>query len=412
MGEKVRERLDRIWKYLRYFLKWTALACVLGALCGGVGAAFHYVVEEAGVLFGVHSWLLYLLPVAGLVIVALYQFNGQDKGTDMVLASLRTGEAIPPLAAVRMFAATALTHLCGGSAGREGAALVIGAGLSSCMTKILRLKEKDTKVLTMCGMAGLFSAVFGTPVTAALFSLEVSAVGIMNYAGLYPALAASLSAWTISRLLGTHGVAFSAVTIPSWDWVVILKVAGLALLCALCSILFLSVMHLVGHAYRKYLKNPYLRVVVGGLLVVGATLLLGTRAYNGAGMAAITAAIEGTAVPWAFLVKILLTALTIGAGFKGGEIVPSFFIGATLGCVLGPVLGLSPGFAAAVGLIALFCGVVNCPVASLVLSVELFGGEGVGFFAIACAVSYLMSGYYSLYGEQRILSKLEGKEEA
>lgn len=380
-------------------------------MCGAIGALFHYVVEESGVLFAHYGWLLYLLPAAGLIIVGLYHLTGQDKGTDMVLASLRTGKPIPPLAAVRMFVATALTHLCGGSAGREGAALVIGAGISSCVTRIFRLKEEDGKLLTMCGMAGLFSAVFGTPVTAALFSLEVSAVGVMRYAGLYPSMAASMSAWGISSLLGTHGVQLPLITIPTGNGISVLQVAGLALICALCSSLFLAVIHLCGHFYHKYLKNQYLRVVVGGVLVVGVTLLLGTRAYNGAGMASIVSAIEGEAVPWAFLVKILLTALTIGAGFKGGEIVPSFFIGATLGCVLGPYLGLDPGFAAAVGLIALFCGVVNCPVASIVLSIELFGGAGVGFFAIACAVSYLMSGYSSLYSEQRILSKLgEHKE--
>lgn len=411
MGQRTRARLRRVGDYILFFLKWTALACALGAVCGAVGAAFHYVVEESGSLFALQGWLLYLLPVAGVAIVGLYHLTGQDKGTDMVLASLRTGEAIPPMAAVRMFVATALTHLCGGSAGREGAALVIGAGLSSCVKRMLRLKEEDGKLLTMCGMAGLFSAVFGTPVTAALFSLEVSAVGVMRYAGLYPSLAASLSAWGVSSLLGTHGVQLPGVIAPVGNGRSVLQVAGLALICALCSTLFLSIIHLFGHFYHKYLKNAYLRVVVGGLLVVGATLLLGTRDYNGAGMAVIVSAVAGEAVPWAFLVKILLTALTIGAGFKGGEIVPSFFVGATLGCVVGPLLGLSPGFSAAIGLIALFCGVVNCPVASIVLSVELFGGGGIGFFAIACAVSYLMSGYLSLYKEQRILSKLGGEEE-
>lgn len=411
MEKPVRERLRRTVDYILYFLKWAALAGGLGATCGAVGTAFHYVVEEAGDLFGGHGWLLYLLPVAGLAIVGLYHLTGQDRGTDMVLASLRTGEPIPPLAAVRMFVATALTHLCGGSAGREGAALVIGAGISSCVTRVFRLKESDGKLLTMCGMAGLFSAVFGTPVTAALFSLEVSAVGVMRYAGLFPSLTASLSAWGVSSLLGTHGVGLPTVVAPAGNWLSALKVTGLALLCALCSILFLAVIHLFSHLYHKYLKNPYIRAVVGGILVIIVTLLLGTRAYNGAGMASVIAAVEGKAVPWAFLVKILLTALTISAGFKGGEIVPSFFIGATLGCVLGPLLGLEPGFAAAIGLIALFCGVVNCPVASLVLSIELFGGGALGFFAIACAVSYLMSGYYSLYGEQQILSKLGGEEE-
>ena len=183
------------------------------------------------------------------------------------------------------------------------------------------------------------------------------------------------------------------------------------MLCALCSILFLSVIHLAGHLYRRCIHDIHLRAAVGGVLVVAATLILGTRDYNGAGMGMAVAAVEGRAVPWAFLAKILLTALTMGAGYKGGEIVPAFFIGAALGCTAGPLLGLESGFAAAVGLAALFCSVVNCPLASMMLSVELFGGEGICFFAVACGVSYLMSGYYTLYAEQRIVYSKLGREE-
>lgn len=402
------EQLDRVTRYAKFFLKWTAAAILTGGACGVVGAVFHRLVEQAGELFTSHGWLLYLLPLAGIAIVWLYHAGGQDRGTDMVLHSVRTGEPVPPLAAVRIFIATALTHLCGGSAGREGAALIIGAGMASCAERVLRLKKRGAELMTMCGMSGLFSAVFGTPVTAAFFSLEVSSVGIMHYIGLYPCLAVSLIAWAVSRRLGTGDIGLPEIALPAENVGTLLRVAALALLCALCSILFLSVMHLVGHLYRRWMKNLYLRAAAGGALVAAVTLLLGARDYNGAGMGVVAAAVAGHAVPWAFLAKILLTALTMGAGFKGGEIVPAFFIGATLGCTVGPLLGLDPGFAAAVGLVALFCSVVNCPVASILLSVELFGGGGLAFFAVACGVSYLMSGYYSLYAEQRIVyAKLE-----
>lgn len=413
MLEKWRAVLSRIKTYLIFFLKWTALAVLTGSICGAVGALFHHAVSLADGLFADHGWLLYLLPVAGLTIALMYYLAGvqRDRGANLVMTALRTGNLMPHGVVPRIFAGTVLTHLCGGSAGREGAALMIGAGVATGLERLMELKAEESKLLTMCGMSALFAAVFGTPVTAAIFSMEVAAVGVFRYSALYPCLVASLSGWGVSSLLGTTPELMPAVAFPIGDVGNILRVAVLALLCALGSILFLSVIHLAGHLYRKYLPDIFLRAAAGGVLVVTATLLLGTRDYNGAGMGLAIAAVEGHAVPWAFLAKILLTALTMGAGYKGGEIVPAFFIGATLGCTAGPLLGLDPGFAAAIGLVALFCSIVNCPIASIVLSVELFGG-GLWFFAVACGVSYLMSGYYTLYAEQRIIySKIGEKGE-
>ncbi len=403
--------MQRVQSYLRFLAKWTVLALLIGGVCGAVGALFHHAVELAGEMFSVHSWLLYLLPVSGLVIVSVYRLFGAetDEGANLVIASLRTKDSVPPAAAVRIFIGTVLTHLCGGSAGREGAALLIGAGVASCFERLFHLEESDAKLMTMCGMSGLFSAVFGTPVTAALFSMEVSSVGVLRYTALYPCLASSLIAWGVSNFLKTEGVSMPDVAFPSVGLGIFLRVAILALLCAMCAILFLWVIHFVSHQFHQYLLNPYLRVIVGGILVIFLTLLLG-RDYNGAGMGIAVTAVSGRAVPWAFLAKILMTALTIGAGFKGGEIVPSFFIGAAFGCTVGPLLGIDPGFAAAVGLIALFCSVVNCPVASIILSVELFGGEGLWFFAAACGISYLMSGYYTLYAAQKFVHSKLGRE--
>lgn len=414
MSEKCGAVLARVKSYLTFFIKWTVLAALCGSLCGGIGALFHHAVRLADGLFASYDWLLYLLPVAGLLIALIYHLAGvqRDRGANLVMVSLRTGEPMPHGIVPRIFAGTVLTHLCGGSAGREGAALMIGAGIATGLERLLRLKTEEAKLMTMCGMSALFSAVFGTPVTAALFSMEVASVGVFRYSALYPCLASGLIGWGISSLLGTAPERMPAITVPAGDVGNLLRTAVLALICALCSILFLALIHLAGHLYRKYLPDLFLRAAAGGVLVVAVTLLLGTRDYNGAGMALAIAAVEGHAVPWAFLAKILLTALTMGAGYKGGEIVPAFFIGATLGCTAGPLLGLDPGFAAAVGLVALFCGIVNCPIASIVLSVELFGGGGLWFFAIACGVSYLMSGYYTLYAEQRIIYSKLGKKGA
>ncbi len=413
MREKCTAILRRMAAYLKVFARRTALSVLIGLLCGGLGGLFHYVVDLSSGMFHAHGWLLYLLPLAGMAIVWLYHRAGifQDKGANLVLASLRTGETVPARVAPLIFAGTVLTQLCGGSAGREGAALQIGAGTATCFNRVFHLEGKSANRMTMCGMSALFAAVFGTPITAALFSMEVSAVGVLHYAALYPCLVSSITAWEVSRYMGTAGVTMPAIPLPSPDVGTLFRVLALTLACAAVSILFLEVMHLAGRLYRRFFDGkPYRRAAVGGLLVAAATVLLGTRDYNGAGMEVAVAAVGGQAASWAFLLKILLTALTIGAGYKGGEIVPAFFIGATFGCAAGPWLGLDPGLAAAIGLIALFCSVVNCPVASMLLSVELFGGTRLWMFAVVCGVSYLMSGYSTLYSEQKIIYAKLGEE--
>ena len=193
------------------------------------------------------------------------------------------------------------------------------------------------------------------------------------------------------------------VAVPALNAVTLLRVAGLAALCALVSMLFCFCVHQAEHLLSKSVKNPWLRAALGGAALIALTLLAGNMDYNGAGMNIIAAAIEeGRALPWAFALKILFTALSLGAGFKGGEVVPSFFVGATFGCVIGPLLGLPAGFAAAVGLTAVFCGATNSPIASLLLAVEMFGGDGLLFYALACALSNLLSGYAGLYSSQQV----------
>ena len=260
---------------------------------------------------------------------------------------------------------------------------------------------------TLCGMSALFSALFGTPLTAAVFAREVVSVGQLYYSGLVPCLAAALAAYGVTGLFGIaptrFDIPFVALTADGL-W----RVAVLAMLCALVSILFCVTMHKSAHLAAKLLPNPCLRAAVGGALIIALTLLLGTRDYNGAGVEVIAAALErGEARPEAFLLKLLFTAVTLACGFRGGEVVPAFFIGSTFGCAAGALLGLDPGFAAGIGLVAVFCGAVNCPVASMFLSVELFGSGEILYFALACCVSYMLSGYTGLYSSQKIMySKL------
>ena len=234
-------------------------------------------------------------------------------------------------------------------------------------------------------------------------------MGVLYYAGLIPCITASMMGYLVSSLMGIAPTRFT-VTTPALNGWTMLLVVILALLCALVSILFCRGLHLAEHLAEKYFKNAYVRILAGAAVIVGITLLLGTTDYNGAGMHIIEQAVAGQASPRAWLWKLLLTVVTIACGFKGGEVVPSFFIGATFGCVVGAFLGLDPGFAAAVGLVAVFCGAVNCPLASVILSVELFGSGDLLYFAMACAISYLASGYCGLYSSQTILySKLRAE---
>ena len=383
-------------------LKWMIVGGLIGAIGGVIGTAFHMGVDYATELRHEHGWILYLLPVAGVVIAALYRVTKTEGlGTNAIIESVNFGSKVPLLLVPVIFVSTVLTHLCGGSAGREGAALQIGGGIGYKTGRLLRMDEKDLALATMCGMSGVFSALFGTPLTAMLFSLEVVSVGMLHYAGLIPCLTAALAGFWVSSAMGVPPTRF---TIPVLELLPfdMVRVAVLAALCAVVSIIFCRMLHKLEHLAEHWLKNAFLRAAVGGAVLIVLTLLLGTD-YNGAGMGLIEQALTGQAKTMAWVWKILFTAVTIGCGFKGGEVVPSFFIGATFGCVVGPLLGLDAGFAAGIGLICVFCGAVNCPLASVVLSVELFGAGNLLFFGMACAISYLLSGYCGLYSSQTIV---------
>lgn len=405
------EKLRHMGEYVRALGKWLFLAVLVGAAGGVIGSLFHIGVEVATEIRHEHGWVLYLLPLAGVLITALYRCSHvYGLGTNAVIEAVHEGKKIPFLLLPAIFFGTILTHLCGGSAGREGAALQIGGDLGRHVGQLLKLDDKDKRLATLCGMSALFSALFGTPLTATVFALEVISVGVLYYAGFVPCIVAALVAFGVSLLFGVHPTHFN-LTVPALEPMVLVRVAVLAVLCALVSILLCEVLHRTEHAAAHYLKNPYLRVVVGGVTVVAVTLLIGTTDYNGAGMHVITAAVEqGVARPWDFILKLLFTAVTIGCGFKGGEVVPTFFVGSTFGCAVAPLLGLPGGFGAAVGLIAVFCGAVNCPMASILLSIELFGAEGLSCFALACGIGYMLSGYRGLYSSQTILySKLKAE---
>ena len=343
---------------------------VVGLLVGVWGGLFARLLGAANHLREGTGWAMFLLPLAGLLVVWMYRRGGIKTagGTDLIIQAARGEQPVSRLLAPVIFAATLLTHGFGGSAGREGAALQLGGSLAELVRKGGKLGAEFQDLAIMCGMSAGFSAVFGSQITAALFALEISCVGILPLGGLFPCVVSSLAAGTVARAMGVRAMRFSGVR------------AGLA----------------------RLFPNPYLRVVVGSAGVMVLTLILGTKAYLGTGEALIAQAIDqGRAAPQDCLLKLLLTALTLGAGLKGGEIVPCFAIGASFGCVVGPLLGLPAPYAAAVGMVSLFCGVTNCPLTALMLGFEVFFFCNPGGFLMAVAASFLVSGYSGLYAKQK-----------
>lgn len=390
--------------YVRAIAKWMAVSIAVGLVCGLLGSAFHHGVMRATLIRELHPWILYTLPFAGLLAAAIYHlFRAEGLGTNAILSEIQNGNGISAGLLPAIFLTTILTHLAGGSAGREGAALQMGGSIGYGAGKLFRLDDRDMRTATMIGMAAFFSALFGTPLAAAVFSMEVVSVGLIYHAAFIPCFTASLTAYGVSLLLRIEPTRFS-VAVPALGWQMLLRTAVLAALCAVLSAVFCAVLHLTEKGLEKGISNPWLRAFLGGAFLLGLTLLLRTGDYNGAGMNVITAAVEeGNAVPSAFLWKMIFTAVTLAVGFKGGEVVPSFFVGATFGCLVGPFLGIPAGFAAALGLTAVFCGAVNSPIASTFLAIELFGAEGMLYYALACGLSYSLSGYSGLYSSQRIL---------
>ena len=410
--EKIEYYIGEITRTSYHFIKWSVLSIFIGGLVGVISSAFAHVLSAAAVYRKGYPWLLFLLPIAGFIIVFLYKkFGKDDGGTNQVFSTVRARDEVPATAAPLIFVSTALTHLTGGSAGREGAAIQLGGSIANQLGRLLKLDEEDTQVVVMCGMSAGFAALFGTPMAAAIFSLEVISVGIMYYTALMPCMIASLMAAGVAEALGVHAESFHIAEIPHLTPVNGMKMGTIAIACAVLSILFCMALKLVGKAYGRWLKSKYVRIAVAAVIIIGLNLVLGTTDYMGPGAELIVKAVEyGEARPLDFFRKMLLTALTMKAGFKGGEIVPSFCIGATLGCVLGQILGLSPGLCAACGMVAVFCGVTNCPITSMLIAFELFGFNGVSYFLIAIAVSYATSGYYGLYKDQTIVySKYKAK---
>jgi H+/Cl- antiporter ClcA len=405
MNDVIRHKIKHNAHRALVSLKWIIFAIIVGAIVGLCGTAFYFALSLVTVLRTQNTWLIFLLPLGGLGIVAMYRFlhNEKDTGTNLVISAIHSDDELPLRMAPLIFVSTLITHLFGGSAGREGAALQMGGSIGNALGKLFHFDDKDKHVMIMCGMSAAFSALFGTPMAAAILPMEMVSVGVMYYIALVPCVISSLVAHGIAYSFGVSNEMFIIRSIPKFGIITSIEISVLAILCALVSILFCVLLHKSEDLYKRFFTNPYIRVIAGGCIIIVLTLLVGNQDYNGTGINIIEHCINGTVRPEAFLLKMLFTALTLGAGYKGGEIVPSFFTGAAFGCLFGNLLGFSPTLCTAVGMTAVFCGVTNCPITSLLISFELFGYDGMPYFLLATALSYMLSGYFGLYRSQKIV---------
>ncbi len=416
-ASEVRTRLEETAVRLREFgpaaavaflLKWLLLGGAVGVLSGSASALFLASLDAATSAREAHAWLLWGLPVGGAFVSFLYLRYGKEagRGNNLLLDQIHGGEGQVPLRmAPLVLAGTVLTHLFGGSAGREGTAVQMGGSLAEGFGRLVRLNAADRRLLLMCGIASGFGSVFGTPLAGAVFGMEVLAIGLLRSEGLVPCLIASLTGDVVTRAWGIrHHLYQVEGVIPAFTAPVLLKVTLAAAVFGLAGLFFSEATRLIKAFYAKWIPYAPLKSFVGGLVIIALVYLGGTRDYLGLGLPLIGEAFQGQTPPLAFLWKSLYTSLTLGAGFQGGEVTPLFVIGSTLGSTLAQWLQLSVPFLAALGFVAVFAGAANTPLACFIMGAELFGGGFLPYLFIACTVSYLFSGHTGIYLSQRVVS--------
>jgi H+/Cl- antiporter ClcA len=414
----------------RYVAKWLLVAGATGAVVGSAVALFLWSLDWATRTRWDHPWLLYLLPAAGAAIALMYRLAGKsvEGGNNLIMEQIHEpGGGVPARLAPLVLVGTVVTHLFGGSAGREGTAVQMGGSIASTVCRRLRLTEDDVRTLLMAGMAAGFGAVFGTPLTGAVFALEVLAIGRLSYEAVVPCLIASIVGDAATTAWGIRHTVYPIASFAQFElvrsaapfsWVLAGKVAVASVAFGLASVLFAELTHGLGWVFRRLLPLEELRPVVGGAIVIVLALVVGWD-YLGLGVTAdpqhpaqvsiLSSFHAGGATPWSWWWKILFTAVTLGSGFKGGEVTPLFFVGAALGNTMAWLLGAPADLMAAIGFVAVFAGATNTPLACTIMAVELFGRQPglmasgfVVYAAVGCFLSYLFSGHSGIYLSQRI----------
>ncbi|MBO9564572.1 MAG: voltage-gated chloride channel family protein [Niastella sp.] len=412
-----------LFHIVRHLIKWTLITIPVAAVTGSLVALFLWLLDEATHLQWHYSWLLYLLPVAGIAIYFLYKLWGKDAeaGNNLIIEEIhQPGAGVPAKMAPLVLITTLITHLFGGSAGREGTAVQMGGSMANLLGKWVRLSREDIRIILMTGIAAGFGAVFGTPLTGAVFALEVLAIGSIKYDALIPCLMASVlahivcSAWGIQHTM--YHITASATTLShpynlSIDnFYLLAKVILAGVAFGLVGYLFVLLSHGIKSQSRQLIKtHQWLIPVAGGCLIIVLTSMLGARDYLGLGVSSpdhsgpsILNAFNPQGVTyWSWWWKLLFTAITLGTGFKGGEVTPLFFIGAALGNTIATLTGAPIDLFAGLGFIAVFAGATNTPIACTLMGVELFGTDHALYYAIACFTAYYFSGHTGIYTTQQ-----------
>jgi H+/Cl- antiporter ClcA len=391
--------------------QWLLFASGIGVACGSASALFLWLLDRATQLREAHTLLIVALPLAGLAIGWLYQRFGEPirGGNNLVIDTLHDhGPQLPLRMAPMVLLGTVLTHLFGGSAGREGTAVQMGAALADTFAH--RLQPALRRQLIAAGVAGGFGSVFGTPIAGAIFGLEFITLGRIEYRALVPCLVAGLVGDLTTRAWGIRHTHYPAPGLLPLDLWLLGKWLLFALAVAAVSVAFIELTHALKKLGERALPNLPARMFAGGALVVVLWVALGTDDYLGLGVPMIERAFVQPIPSYAFLAKLVFTAITLGAGFLGGEVTPLFFVGATLGATLAPWLSLPQDLAAGVGMAAVFATAANTPLALSVMAVELLGGNLFPHVFIVCVIAYVLSGPRSIYPSQRLWHEKAGAE--
>jgi H+/Cl- antiporter ClcA len=400
-----RKTLSVQFRVLRELARWIPIASAAGIMGGSASALLLVALAWATDTRESHHWLILLLGPVGLVVGCLYHYFGRsvEAGNNLILEEIHDPkETIPLRMTPLILLGTILTHLFGGSAGREGTAIQTGASLADQLAKPLRLSPHDRRILLMAGISAGFASVFGTPMAGAVFGIEVLAFGQLNYEAIAPCMIAAFVGDLVTKAWGVHHTIYQVSEVPALNVSHILSSIAAGIVFGLVAMAFAKSTHWVSHVAKRLISFTPLRPFAGGILITGAVLLVGTTKYIGLGIPTIVASFHTRLPAYDFAAKFLFTALTLGTGFKGGEVTPLFFIGSTLGNALSRILPLPSSLLAGMGFVAVFAGAANTPIASTFMAFELFGAEAGAYAGIACIISYLFSGHSGIYHSQRV----------